>query len=186
MVFTSKKMRDRRFRKIEETILTVFFDEYRKGSTMRRLAKKVGAGRSTMYIHHHAVREVIPDYEKYILAEYRSFMRKKLKMENADLKNLYFDTLVFILRNRKFFEVFLKFDDREILIKMLDVIKDKAVIFMRLPKNHKKIFGVYKGEVVEIIFEWGERGFLEGELEKVLSDILYLSKTARARLIPIS
>lgn len=178
-------MKDKRYRRTEEAILAVFFDEYKKGSTMRRLARKIKVGRSTMYTHHHAIREILPDYEKYILHEYRLFIRKKLRMEKVEMKSLYFDMLIFILRNQKFFELFLKFEDRKIVMRMLGVLENKMVDKMRLPSNFEKALAVYKAEVAELIFEWGRRGFSENELEKVLAEIMYLIRTMRDRLMPI-
>ena len=185
-VMMERGMKDRRYRKTEEAILTAFFDEYKKGSTMRRLAKKIRVGRSTMYTHHHAIREVIPDYERYILNEYKQCVRERLKVKNIEIKMIYFDMLVFILKNRKFFEVFLKFEDRKIAIKMLGVLENKLVEYMRMPSNSEKILAVYKAEVVEVIFEWGRRDWPEKEIEKVLADMMYLTKTARDRLMPIA
>ena len=185
-VFTAKKMRDRRFRKTEEKILAVFFGKNRNGITMVKMAKKAGVGRSTVYVHHHAIREIMSDWEKYILAEYKLNLRKRIKKDKVLLKNLYFDTLIFILRNQKAFRMFLKFDNRGVMKKMLDVLEPKIQILMRLPKNSRKIFEIYESEVTEIIFEWGEKGFPEEKIEKVLSDIMFLTKTARDRLMPIS
>ena len=178
-------MRDRRYRKTEEAILTAFFDEYKKGSTMRRLARRIRVGRSTMYTHHHAIREVIPDYERYILNRYRQCIRKKSQARGVEIKSLYLETLVFIYKNRKFFEVFLNFEDRKVVIKMLGVLEKNLVEYMRLPSDVEKVLAVYKAEVVELIFEWGRTSWPEDELEKVLADIMYLTKTARDRLMGI-
>lgn len=179
-------MRDKRYRKTEDAILKVFFKESKNEITMVKMAKKAGIGRSTMYVHHHAIKKIIPDYEKYILREYGLTMRRRSRAKNTTLKSLYFDTLVFILRNRKIFEMFLRFDDRDIIIKMIEKLKVEIAGFARLPKNSEKIFKIYTGEIVEVIFEWGKKGLPENELEKVLSDIIYLTNTCRDRLMPIN
>ena len=184
-VFTTKKMKDHRFRKTEEKILTVFFDESKNGITMVKMAKKAGVGRSTIYVHHHAIREIMSDWERYILAEYRLILRKRIKKDRAALKKMYFDMLIFILRNQKAFGMFLRLNNREVMKKMLDALEPKIRILMRLPKNSRKIFRLYESEVIEIIVEWGEKGFSEERIEKVLSDIMFLTKTARDRLMPI-
>ena len=81
--------------------------------------------------------------------------------------------------------MFLKFDDREILMQMLSVLRLKTSALMTLPNGSEKIAKVYESEIAEIIFEWGKKGFLEKELGKVLSDIMYLTRTAKDRLMPI-
>ena len=182
----AKKMKNRRYRKTEEAILSVFFDESKKGSTLQRMAKRAGVGRSTMYIHHHAVREVLPDYERYILTEYRIFIQKRLQIKNISLKVLYFDMLTFILRRKKIFVMFLRFEDRKMLTRMLGVLEEKTRIFMRLPKETEKVLKIYKSEIIQLVFEWGKRGFSNKEIEKVLADIMYLTETARDRLMPIN
>lgn len=184
--FMERGMKNKRYRKTEEVILKVFFDENERGITMQKMAKKAKIGRSTMYTHHHAIREILPDYERYVLREYGLTMKKKLRKKNISLKSLYLDTLLFILRNKKIFAMFLKFGDREITIKMIGRLEDKVSIAMRFPKNSEKIFRIYASEVAEIIFEWGEKGFSDRELEKILSDIMYLTETSRARLMPIN
>ena len=86
-------MNHRRYRKTEETILRVFFDENQKGISMQKMAKKAGLGRSTMYTHHHAIREIIPDYERYMLVEFQTIERRKMRVKNTQLRSLYLDLL---------------------------------------------------------------------------------------------
>lgn len=170
-------MRSRRYKKTEEKILTVFFEhpEY----TMSQLAEESGIARSTIYTHHHSVRQIIPDCEKIILKEYNLTIKKKLKKNKLEIKVLYLEMLIFIFRNREVFEIFLKFDDRDIMIKMVLMLGPKI-------KEPEKILRVFASEVAEIIFEWGERGFLEGEMTKTFSDIMYLTSTMRKRLGPLA
>lgn len=157
-----------RSKKTEEMILTVFFNhpEY----TMCQIAKKAGVARSTVYNHHHSVRQIIPDCESYILAEYEQTLKK-----NAEIKIFYFNVLIFIIKNRQFFEIFLKFNDRKILIEMLSCLKPRFDV----PERN---FQIYVAEVVEIIFEWGKSGFSESEIDKIVSDIVYLTLTIHKRL----
>lgn len=168
-----EKMKDRRYKKTEERILTVFFDE--RFETMREIAKRAGVARSTIYTHHHKAVEILPDWEAYILAEYQLSIKRKI--ETRSVKSLYLETLVFILKNRKFFEVFLKFDDREIIIKMIFMIWNV--------EKSNKVLRIIASGVVEIIFDWAERGFSKKELEKVLSEIMYLSETIKGKLDPL-
>ena len=56
------------------------------------------------------------------------------------------------------------------------------------PKREKENFSfliafeVYKSEVARLTYEWGCRGFCKDEFEKILSEIVYLTETARERL----
>lgn len=77
-----QKMKDQRFRKTEEKILAVFLDG--DFDTMGQIAKKIGVARSTVYIHHHTIREILSDWEEYILVEYSSRMKKDAK--NIDMR----------------------------------------------------------------------------------------------------
>lgn len=178
-------MKDRRYRRTEEVILKVFFKEDRYDITMVKMAEKTGLGRSTIYTHHRAIKKIIPDYEKYILMEYGLTIKKRLRLKEASLRGLYLDTLVFVLRNRKIFEMFLKFDDREVIMQMIKKLEPKVSDLKRLPKHSEKIFRVYASEVVEIIFAWGKDHFSEKEFDKVLFDIMYLTETCKSRLMPI-
>lgn len=178
-------MNHRRYRKTEETILRVFFDENQKGISMQKMAKKAGLGRSTMYTHHHAIREIIPDYERYMLVEFQTIERRKMRVKNTQLRSLYLDLLLFILRNRKVFEMFLRYGDRNIYVMMIKKLETKIINFARLPSNSEKLFAIYTNEVVGVIEGWGKSGFSENEVEKVLGDIMYLTETCRDRLMPI-
>lgn len=164
------KKRSKRYKKTEEKILAVFFAEPQ--CPMWKLAKKAGIARSTFYTHHHSARLIIPDYEKDILERYSKSIKKKLQ-KDVGLKNLYLDTLLFIVKNRQIFGIFLEFGNREIIIKMLSILRLKIEI-------PDKLFRIYIAEVTEIIFEWGERGLLEGEIEEVLCDIKKLRKVESA------
>ena len=161
-VLIGKKMKDRRYKKTEEKILTVFFDE--GFETMREIAKRAGVARSTIYAHHHSVMEILSDWETYILAEYQAYIRRRD----------YFEIVVFILKNRQFFEVFLKFGNRGIIIKMIFVAWEV--------EKPGKVLRIVASGIAEIIFEWGERGFSEKEIERVLLDITYLSGTMKNNL----
>lgn len=160
--------RSKRYKKTEEKILAVFLDEPR--CSMCKLAKKAGIARSTFYTHHHSGKLIILDCEEEILKRYSDFIKKRLQ---KNLKALYLDTLLFIIKNRQVFEIFFEFGDREIIIKMLFNLQPKFGMSDRL-------FRIYVAEITEIIFEWGERGFLEGEIEEVLCDIKKLRKVESA------
>lgn len=169
--------RNQRYKKTEEKILAVFFSG--SGCTMQKLAKRAGIARSTIYTHHRSMKQIIPDCEKMILEEYEVIVGKKLRKNTTDLRKLYLDTLIFIVKNRQVFEMIFKFEKRDIVMKMLLKLRPKI-------REQEKIFRICIAEVAEIIFEWGERGFPEREIEKILSEVVYLTTTARHRLTPIA
>ena len=180
-----KHLKDRRFRKNENLILDIFISKKGRDITSKKISRYAKLGRSTFYFHHCAVKEIIPDYEKYILASFSSAIKKKLLQKNTQLKTIYLDMLVFILQNKKIFKMFLKFDDRKIINQMVNKIGNKIRRFSRLSEKSTKIWKIYVGEITEVIFAWGHVGFPEEKLLEVLSDIMYLTETCADRLAPI-
>ena len=167
-------IRDSRYKKTEEKFLAVFFDN--PNCTMKQLAQKAGVAYSTIYTHHHSIHEIVADYKRDILAEYEKIVERKLK--NAELKIMYLEMLIFVVKNRQVFEMFVKFEDREVVMKMILKLKSKIIV-------PDMILRICAAEITEVIFEWGERGFPENEIEKVLADMMYLTKTCRERLEPL-
>ena len=166
-------IKDSRYKKTEEKFLAVFFDN--PNCTMKQLAQKAGVAHSTIYTHHHSIHEIVPDCERGVLAEYEKIIGEKLQVKNVKLKTLYFDMLIFIVKNRQVFEMFVKFGDREVVMKMILKLEPKI-------KMPKKMLRICVAEITEIIFEWGERGFSEEEIEKVFVNMIYLTLSARNRL----
>lgn len=185
-VMMERGMKNRRYRKTEEKILRVFFIENKKGTTFEKIAKKAGVARATLYSHHHTIREVIPDYRRYVLVEYGRLIKKTTKRKKPSLRALYFETLLFILRNKKVFEMLVEFGDFETLVKIFGKLRLKIISSARLSNASRKIFGIYISEIVGIIVEWIKEGSPEKEIERVLADMIYLAETARERLMPIN
>ena len=179
-------MKNRRYRKTEEKILWVFFIENKKGTTFEKIAKKAGVARATLYSHHHTIREVIPDYRRYVLVEYGRLIKKTTKRKKSSLRALYFETLLFILKNKKVFEMLVEFGDSETLVKIFGKLRLKIISSAILSNASRKIFGIYISEIVGIIIEWIKEGSPEKEIERVLADMIYLAETARERLMPIN
>lgn len=180
-MFLERRLKDKRFRKNEESILDVYLGEL-DDLTMKKIAKRAGISRSTVYEHHHAIKEIVLDYERYILKEYTRIVRERSQKEDVPLKSFYLDMLLFILKNKKVFRMFLKLKDREIIMKMFGELEDKIIEDERLPKNSTRMLRILKSEMAEIIFEWGEKGFPKKEVERVRREIVYLSETALKRL----
>lgn len=182
---TEKKLRNRRFRRTEEAILKVFFEEdiY---IGIGKMAEKAGVARSTVYHHHRAVREIVPDYRKYILRNFKRGVARILVKKNVRVQTLYEYMIYFMIRHKKEFMVLAKGKDCEVLIEMLKVLRGKIEMAERLPKNSDKIYIVYTGEVMELIKRWMVEDFDEAKVKKLLTNIMYLTTTMRERLMPIS
>ncbi|MBQ9018124.1 TetR/AcrR family transcriptional regulator [Candidatus Saccharibacteria bacterium] len=177
-------MRNKRFRKTEDAILSVFFEEDNYIS-MGAVAKKIGVSRSTVYHHHRRLGEIIPDYERFMLGKYRRRARRLLRKEGVRLRTIYIDMLLFIMQYENRFQMMRKSGNRNILNKMITEVVPKLDGRMGLPKNSEKILRIYVSEIIEMIDYWGEGGFKDEEMEEVLSDIMYLTDTARQRLRPM-
>ena len=90
--------------------------------------------------------------------------------------------LIFILVNKKVFIVVLRGGGKRVIEQMIDGLREKLVKIMRLSPNQEKIFVVYKSEVVTLIEVWCQEGFNRDEIERVASEIVYLTETAKMRL----
>ena len=175
---TDKRLKNRRFKKTEEAILEVFLKEDNYIS-LGKMADRVGIARSTIYRHHKAIREIVPDYQKYILRKFKILMRN-----NSGLcpKKMYERMLIFIIQNKKIFDVLLKSGETGVLKSMLMCLKPEIVGYTKLPKNYDKAFFVYMNEIVGLIEAWVMGGSEEDEMWVLLSDIDYLTDTLRVRL----
>ena len=180
---TEKRMSDRRFRRTEEAILKAFFegDSYVSIGVM---AERAGVARSTFYRHHKTVGMILPDYKKYILRRYRRFVGT-LKGNRVGLRIVIMKIPVFILSNRNAFRTLNRCGDREVIREMIVYLKPKIVRAARLPKNHEMIYKVYVGEVVELVNCWVKGGGRDAEMERLIDDIEYLTRTMRKRLLPV-
>ena len=182
---TEKRMANKRFRRTEDAILRVFFEEVNYVS-VDEMAKKIGVSRSTIYYHHRAVREIIPDYEVFLLRRYRRKIRKVMRRKGVHMKTVYINMLLFIIRHREGFTVMMRNGNREILEKMVLEVTPKTGWHGGLPKNTEKVLRIYVCEVTEVLWLWGEDGFLEDGIKQVLRDVVYLTNTARQRLKPMT
>ena len=178
---TEKRMNDRRFRRVEEAILKVMTDEdYYIG--MGEMAKKIGVARSTVYNHHRTTREIIPDYERYLLNRYNRMMNKILKRKGMRLKDIMRHVLIFVLHNKEVFMFLEKCGHRRVCGQMVMKMEPELSRKLKLPKNRQKMYIVYRGEVLELMAEWVRNGVIEEKMDELLDDIMGLTDTMRIRL----
>ncbi len=173
---SEKKLADKRFKRTEEKILRLFFEDD-CCFEMKALAKEASVARSTIYRHHRTMRNIIVDYEKYVLSQYRRMIRK---CADNSIRIIYLKTIYFIIGNKNIFKLLMKYSDERIFCKM--IMNKRISRTMGLPKNAHILYMVYVSEVARLLYEWGRRGFSEEEIERLLAEILYLTKTARSRL----
>lgn len=178
---TEKRLNNKRFRRTEDKILQVFFedDDDINASTM---SKKIGVARSTFHYHHRAIRDIIPDYRKYILQKYRRQIRKLLRIESIHMKTLYFNTLLFIFHHQRAFKILTKNEDKRIIEDIVSELTPKLERIMNLPKNSDKILAVYKSEVVALIWLWIKGDYTEEKINETVISIMDLTRSARVRL----
>ena len=176
---TEKRLNNRRFRRSEEAILRIFFEE-KIFIGAKDMAKKAGVARSTFYHHHRTVREIVPDYKRYILRKYNRLV-KKVDNKN-DLRMVFERMMIFIVQNKKIFEILLKTGDNSVLRNMLMLLRSEIIKYARLPKNHDKAIEVYFDEVVGLITRWIENGCDNDGRMVLIVDVIYLTNTLRPRL----
>lgn len=180
-----KKLGDARFRKNEEAILKAFFDCGSSKYSVAGIARRARIDRATFYRHHKTVYEIVPDYEKVILARFNQFLQGISGREDMTLRTVYYRLLVFILKNRVVFVMFIKERRIGVIGDMIKILIPKVGEECRLFGDLGRVFRVYIGEIVSLIVEWGEDGFQEKEIMRLLDDIMYLTKTIRGRLLPL-
>ena len=178
---TDKRLANKRFRRTEEAILQAFF----RGNyvNVEEMAENAGVARSTVYMHHRAVQEIIPDYERYILEKYRREMKRFLNNKNIKLEDIFMRMLIFMLVNKKIFIVILRSGNERVIREMLMKIKPHFISGAKILKNNQdKIYVIYEGEVLALIEEWYLQGFDYRKIDDLVSNMIYLAKTARIRL----
>lgn len=181
---TEKRMNNKRFRKTEEKILKVFFEEDNYIS-LDRMAKKIGIARSTLYHHHRAIREIIPDYQRYIMRRYKRRIRRLLRDKNTKMQVLYTGLLIFILQHSDVFAILYKNGRRDIVSDMIGLLTPRIERKLNLPKNAADIISIYVSEVTELIWLWIGRSCPDQEINILLSEIKFLTDSARTRLRPL-
>ena len=179
-----KGMQNKRYRQTEDAILEVLLGA-KEMPSVGELTKRAKISRSTLYRHHRAMPGIIPDYEKEVLKNYKRTVKKSLKQKNVELKNVYLQMLIFILKRKRVFEILFRYEGGRVVERMVIEIKEQIVRVCHLPKNYDKMLRIYTKEVSGVVEEWAKDSFSEEKMGKTLSDIIYLTETMRARLGPV-
>lgn len=183
---TEGKLKDARFRKNEKAILEAFFNCDKSKYCVTEITKRAGIDRATFYRHHKTVYEIMSDCENEVLVKFSYSLQNALDREGMTLKTIYYQLLIFVLKNYDIFVIFIK-------ERRMGVVGD--MVQMLIPKIRKeyglfgdlgRVFRAYIGEIVGLVEEWGENGFKEEEITSLLNDIMYLTKTIRCRLLPLA
>lgn len=182
----TKGLGDARFRRTEDALFGVIFEEGGMKLSVVEIARRIGVNRGTLYRHHRAMREIIKDYEQYILEKYAELMIEIRKRDSVELRRMYYEMVLFILQNRRIFEMLIKQKNFKVLDEMIVVLKPEIMDFIRLSGSHERIFRVYTGEIVGLITDWELDGFREVEIVKLLNNIMYLTESARRRLLSLA
>lgn len=179
-------MEDCRFKETEKAISEAFFGDYDKEIvSVKELVEKIGIDRATFYRHHRALNKIVKDYEVYILEEYNILMNGVKNRDKVSLRRMYYEMLTFILRNQRVFMALAKKKELTIIKEMILVLEPEIVIFVRIPDKTGKVLKIYVGEVMGLMEDWSVDGFDGAEVMRLLNNIMYLTNTARDRLLPL-
>ena len=173
--------KDKRYREIEEKILQLFF-EYGYSLTASMVAEKLGVARSTFYRHHKTVQDILPDYIKLILED------AKVDCKGSDegcVQKFFMGVLILIVREKEIFLIFLKMQNREILVLILLRNEKLLLKYADFRVEAGSIYNIYVNEVVAVVDDWGKEGFPCNKVNVVLGDIMYLTRTMKVRLGPL-
>ena len=180
---TEKNMSNKRFRTTEKAIF-IAYCKLKDYPTAKKLARAARISRTTLYRHHQKAQTIPIDYENYLI---KTFTRtvKTLQKRCPDLKILILRTLVFIYNHKEVFRALFNDNHKEVIKQMLKILKPSIIDEWHLAGDLAKMYNIYANEVLGVIEAWGAQGFPKGSIDQVLSDILYLTDTARQNLAPI-
>ncbi len=181
---TDKNMADKRFRKTEYAIFFAYY-KLRSYPSAKKLAKTAKISRSTLYRHHKRVQYISVDYEEFLLRDYTKTINRLIE-KDAEIKIIYLRTLVFITAHRRVFIALFKEDRKEVIKSMIGLLKSRIITKeWRLSGNLDKMYIVYANEILGVIECWSVQKFTDKSLERVLNDILYLTRASRKKLLPL-
>ncbi|MBR2795454.1 hypothetical protein IKE13_00080 [Candidatus Saccharibacteria bacterium] len=178
---TEKNLQNKKFYKSERAIFIAFY-KFHDYPTAKVLARRAHIARSTFYRHHRSPHFIPGNYEDYLFQTYRRKIKILLKRPDVSIRSLFLRTLIYIHVNSEFFKVLFQDGHKEIIKRMVSELKEPILAIWNYGDNSPKLFHVYENEILGIIEAWGEQEFANQEIENVLGDILYLTKTSPKHL----
>ena len=181
---TEKKMADKRFYKTEKAIFVTYYHYYKTQyhCSAKTLAHRANISRSTLYRHHPIPKNILSDYESYLLKSYASNMKHVLSRESTSLKMLFLRSLAFISAHEKLFQLLFKHEQKTIIIKIMNKLKVHIIKEWHQNTVKDAMYVVYSNEILGIIEMWARHNFSHQEIDIILNDILLLTNTAPHRL----
>lgn len=180
---TEKKLKNKRFRKTEEAIISALFTA-KELLSPSRLIKLAGISRSTLYRHHKNIYKIIPDYKQYILRKFKLNLTRLMKINYIRLRFLYEQLFVLLSTNQSIVELMLKYDNRDFIEQIIIILKPKILTTAKIPDG--EAFQIYTKEVSALVEAWCSNGFKKNETSPTIDKIIYLTNTAHSRLGPLA
>jgi len=178
---------DKRYNKTEKKILKVLSEFVRKNPytidvRASRIAHKAKVGRATVYRHYKGANEALFLYGRKVFGKFRTRI-VVMQQSGASFADLIFYIVKFMNENKDFFGMAFACGDRRVFERMMQEIgKEVADYAMMDVLEMERIKRVYYGEIYGVLDEWNQGGFCEVEMERVKTDIIYLTKHAKIRL----
>lgn len=177
-------MQNKRFRLCEQAIFVAYY-KIRDLPNAKKLAKRAKISRQAFYMHHKSPQWIPYDYEKYLLDSYSAKMKTFMVRKQIELRMLYLRLLIFVHTHKEMIGALIKDGRTEVIDEMVVKLKKRILLEWNLAGNLEEVFQVYKKEVAGVIEVWAKDGFAKKELDKVLKEIMFLTKTSPQRLAPL-
>lgn len=179
---TEKKLKNKRFRNTEETIIATLLTT-KELLSPSRLIKIAGISRSTLYRHHQNVHKIIPDYERYISRRFKTNYARLMKIGYIRLRFLYEQIFPLLLANQPIIKLILQHDNHNFTEQIIAILKPKILTVARISDG--EAFRIYAKEVAALVETWCNNGFKKTEINPTVDKIMYLTNSAHTRLSPL-
>ena len=176
--------KDSRYQKTETAILTTLAKILEENPRLislnpSDLARRARISLSTFYRHYNTIEEMLIAYESKLVLKFESSLHfRRVKT----LKNTMQFTLVFIIKYKRFFKIAFCRGDQNLLRRIFEVLKPKIITSCHWSKNQDQLFDICFYELYGLLEDWSEGAFKEKEIFSITNNIIYLLKSAPARL----
>ena len=180
---TKSQKKNKHYWKTEDSILKAFF-QTRSKQTVKKLTKRAKISRSTFYRHHENQYAIMPDLERKTVAEFGREMGKFTRAHSVQTRMLVYRMLNFVRKNGRECEMIVRRGDERTLEAMIDDLLPQIARANHIPTECEVLVRVYQKEITGIVETWILGNFRPGETE-VLGDMMYMTNTARRRLMAL-